>query len=442
MHPRFASLQLFLAALAMPLLASTSRPVPADTIAESRTPAPSREVTRNSPLDAFIRLVQEADEATKKAQEKGDIEWDAFSAGRTLWTAAQNGLGAEHATAAKTYLRAFAERLAQARAGDLLDAAWADPNVEVVRALNAQPAAELSSIKPLGETRVKELCMTFAGLAVLTREDADKSGLCFAVLSQLLMTQCLATSTIDDGSEPRVFTTDVLMEINREVSRSTLALWWLCDRRDLPLDQKLLIRQCLLRRGDPAWSRSIARLLRRDLERLTPELAKEDHARTDIAKRAEAIIQAFERSDDLGSFSEAWESIQSVQKAQLDPLTGPEQDKIRIDRRAFQTYRAMRAEWLGLVTTLGVRAYKDVYGSFPETSEALRRSGFGEIRPDASSGKDIRMRRISDRFVLYSFGADGLDNDGKPTAEEFAPWAAFSTGTRDEPCDRVWLDER
>jgi hypothetical protein len=442
MHPRFAPLQLFLAALAMPLLASTSRPVLDDIIPESRTSAPSREATRNSALEAFIRIVQEADEATKKAQAKGDIEWDAFSAGRTLWTAAQNGLGAELAPAAQIYLRAFAERLAQARAGDLLDAAWADPNVEVVRALNAQPAAELSSIKPLGETRVKELCMTFAGLAVLTREDADTSGLRFAALSQLLMTQCLATSTIDEGSEPRVFTTDVLMEINREVSRSTLALWWLCDRRGLSLDQKLLIRQCLLRRGDPAWSRSIARLLRRDLERLTPELAKDDQSRTDMAKRAEAIIQAFERSDDLGSFSEAWESIQSVQQAQLDPLTGPEQDKIRIDRRAFQTYRAMRAEWLGLVTTLGVRAYKDVYGSFPESSEALRRSGFGEIGPDASSGKNIRLRRIGDRFLLYSFGADGLDNDGKALAETARPWGAFTSSDRDPPSDRVWVDER
>jgi hypothetical protein len=102
----------------------------------------------------------------------------------------------------------------------------------------------------------------------------------------------------------------------------------------------------------------------------------------------------------------------------------------------------MRAEWAGLVMTLGARAYKDIYGHFPENFEALRRSGFGNVQSEACSGLDIRVRRDSKKFLLYSVGADGIDNDGKIPSENNVPWAAFLRTFHEDGGDRVWIDER
>jgi len=85
-------------------------------------------------------------------------------------------------------------------------------------------------------------------------------------------------------------------------------------------------------------------------------------------------------------------------------------------------------EVAGTETMLALEVYRSEHGAYPEALAALLPDVLAELPPDPYSGKPLGYRLLDDDaygrgYLLYSVGADGIDNGGDYPPEE--PWRAL-----------------
>ena len=70
---------------------------------------------------------------------------------------------------------------------------------------------------------------------------------------------------------------------------------------------------------------------------------------------------------------------------------------------------------------LGLRAYKERFGEYPQSLAELK-SGVGwDVPADPFTGKGLVYKRVGDGFVVYSLGYDLKDNGGTPLKQDGSP---------------------
>jgi len=79
---------------------------------------------------------------------------------------------------------------------------------------------------------------------------------------------------------------------------------------------------------------------------------------------------------------------------------------------------ALSAHTRLLICDLAVRLYRAEHGMLPERLQQLTPNELQELPVDPFSGRPFTYRPDGEMFVLYSFGADGNDDGGKPTAKD------------------------
>jgi hypothetical protein len=79
---------------------------------------------------------------------------------------------------------------------------------------------------------------------------------------------------------------------------------------------------------------------------------------------------------------------------------------------------ALSAHTRLLICDLAVRLYRVEHGKLPKRLEQLTPNYLQELPVDPFSGQPFTYRPDGEIFVLYSFGADGNDDGGKPTDKD------------------------
>ena len=85
-------------------------------------------------------------------------------------------------------------------------------------------------------------------------------------------------------------------------------------------------------------------------------------------------------------------------------------DQARIKDVSHQTDTAL------LTTVLALRAYRAERGRYPHRLDELVAGGYLRKIPDdpCALAGPVRYRRTGSRYLLYSVGADGKDDNGRP----------------------------
>lgn len=103
-----------------------------------------------------------------------------------------------------------------------------------------------------------------------------------------------------------------------------------------------------------------------------------------------------------------------------------------------------QAEIHGSMVVMALEAWKDRYGTYPESLGDLTDLGWGEMPKDPFSGKDFIYRREGDGFLLYSVGGNLRDDGARPKPGPYAetPWVDYSPGDGNRYADIVWRVSR
>ncbi len=86
-----------------------------------------------------------------------------------------------------------------------------------------------------------------------------------------------------------------------------------------------------------------------------------------------------------------------------------------LDRRTLETR--------GLLVWLALEKFRGIHGTYPEALDVLVPSCLNDMPRDPYSGRAFCYRRVENgdggSFLLYSVAADGIDNGGKPSNDEY-----------------------